>query len=170
MGNLYKTTWKTLRGPCSSKQSHKKLSSDACSVCFTHKDCSESIASYFIMFYNIRYKWWYCSRGWTCIPLHFVAVWHMAAGQPDKVTSDMEVVSKAKVQNWIPPCRKKWYLLTFTDTCWMFMETKEWMWAQGGGGWCVSAVVTVTMGHLHWCRFLLAQHANSCSLQGKMHS
>ena len=32
--------------------------------------------------------------------------------------------------------------LTFIDACWKFMETKRWMWAQWGSGWCVSAVVT----------------------------
>jgi len=31
---------------------------------------------------------------------------------------------------------------------------------------CVSALGTV--GHLRWCRFLQAQHADSCSLLGKM--
>jgi len=28
---------------------------------------------------------------------------------------------------------KKCYPLTFTDTCWMLMEAKQWMWAQWGG-------------------------------------
>ena len=32
--------------------------------------------------------------------------------------------------------------MIFIDTCWMFMDTEQWMWAQGGGAWCVSAVVT----------------------------
>jgi len=26
--------------------------------------------------------------------------------------------------------QKIWHPLTLTDTCWMFMETKQWMWAQ----------------------------------------
>ena len=50
--------------------------------------------------------------------------------------------------------QKKWHSLTFIDTCWMLMETKQWMLAQWGGGWCVSAVVTATVGDLHWCRSL----------------
>jgi len=58
--------------------------------------------------------------------------------------------------------------LTFIDACWMFMETKHWMWAQWGSGWCVSAVVTV--GHLHWYRLSWARHAGSCSLLVKIHS
>ena len=43
-----------------------------------------------------------------------------------------------KVCHWIPP----WHPLTFTDICWMFMETKQWMWAQWCSGWCVLIVVT----------------------------
>jgi len=41
--------------------------------------------------------------------------------------------------------QKKWYPLTFTDAYWMFMETKQRTGAQWGGGWCTSAVVTVTL-------------------------
>ena len=47
----------------------------------------------------------------------------------------------------IPQCP-----LTFTDTCWTFMEIEQWMWTQWGGGWCISAVVTVTVDYLPWCR------------------
>ena len=50
-----------------------------------------------------------------------------------------------KEWNLIPPCRKKWHPLTFTDACWMFLETKQWMWAKWGSGWCISAVVTATV-------------------------
>jgi len=57
-------------------------------------------------------------------------------------------VYKAKVCHWIPPYGKKLCPLTFTDTFWTFMETKEWIWAQWGGWLCVSAVVAVTMGDL----------------------
>ena len=35
--------------------------------------------------------------------------------------------------------------MTFIDTWLMFMETNQWMWAQWGGGWCVSAVATATV-------------------------
>ena len=34
---------------------------------------------------------------------------------------------------WIPLCRKKWHPLTFI-ACRTFMETKQWKWAQWGGG------------------------------------
>ena len=36
--------------------------------------------------------------------------------------------------------------------------------------WCISAVATVTVGHLYWCRFLQAWHAGSYSVLTKMHS
>jgi len=37
---------------------------------------------------------------------------------------------EAKMCHWIPPCRKKWHPLTFISACWMFMDTKQWMWTQ----------------------------------------
>jgi len=42
------------------------------------------------------------------------------------------------------PMWKKWHPLTSINACWTFKETKQWMWAQWAGGWCVSAVMTVT--------------------------
>ena len=73
----------------------------------------------------------------------------------------------AKVCHWIPPCGEKWHPLTFMNTCWTPMEPKEWMW---GSEWYIVAVATVTVGHLHRCRFSLVGHASSCSLLMKMHS
>ena len=51
--------------------------------------------------------------------------------------------SKAKVRNWIPPCRKKLHPLTFISACRTFMETKQWIWAQWGAEWCISVVATM---------------------------
>ena len=65
---------------------------------------------------------------------------------------------------------QKWHPLTFINACWMFTEAKQWMWAQWGRGRCASAVSTATVGQLHWCRFLQAEHAGSCSLPVKMQS
>ena len=65
-------------------------------------------------------------------------------------------------------CKGVLHPLTFTDAHWAFTETNQWMRAQRGSGWCVSAVVTV--GHLHWCRFWRAEHAGSCSSLAKIHS
>ena len=51
----------------------------------------------------------------------------------------------AKVWNWLPSCRKKWHTLTFVVAFWMFLETKEWMWAHRGGGWCISTMETTVV-------------------------
>ena len=48
---------------------------------------------------------------------------------------------------------KKWHPLTLINAFWTFMETKQWEWAQWDCGWCVSAVMAVTVGYLHWCSF-----------------
>ena len=78
---------------------------------------------------------------------------------------------KAKRCHWIPSSLwKRWHPLIFIDTCQTFMELSQWMWAQWGSGWCISAVVTARLGHLHWCRLLWVWYAGSCSLLVKMHS
>ena len=56
---------------------------------------------------------------------------------------------EAKVRNWIPQCGKKLPPVTFIDTCWMFMETEQWMLARWGGGWCVPAVANATWKTSH---------------------
>ena len=64
-------------------------------------------------------------------------------------------------------CAEKMSPMTFSDACRMFMETNQWMWAQWGSEWYVAAV---TLGHLHWCRFLWAWHVGSCSSLVNMQS
>ena len=92
----------------------------------------------------------------TNILLHFVAMWQMAAEwQSDKMTSLYS-------STW-----KKWHPLTFFDVCWMFLETKQWVWALWGCGWCFSAVAAETVGHLQWWRLLRAWHTSSCSSTGE---
>ena len=44
---------------------------------------------------------------------------------------------------WIPPYRKNVHPLILINTCWMFMETKQWIWEQRGSGWCISAVTKI---------------------------
>ena len=56
---------------------------------------------------------------------------------------------ETKVCNWITPCGKKLHPMTFTDACWTFTETKQWMLAQWGCGWRVSAVATATWKTSH---------------------
>ena len=38
--------------------------------------------------------------------------------------------------------QKESHPLAFIEACWMFMEAKQWMWAQRGSGWYISAVTT----------------------------
>ena len=78
-----------------------------------------------------------------------------------------ESAHEARVCHWIPPCGKKMHSLAFINACWMLIETKQWMWAQWGGVWCISAVVTA--GHLCLCWFLWARHAGYCSSWTKIH-
>lgn len=66
-----------------------------------------------------------------------------AQGQSDKMASDMEVRRKQKYIVEFFCAEKKWCPLTFINTWWMLMETSRGLWAQWGGGWCVSAAVTV---------------------------
>ena len=52
-----------------------------------------------------------------------------------------------------------------------FLNTQgDQMWTQWGSGWCISAVVTVTMDEFHLWRVLQVQHADSHSSLAKMHS
>ena len=53
--------------------------------------------------------------------------------------------------------------LTFTDACWMFIEAEQWMWAQWGSGWCVSAEATVVVTTSAGTRFC------KCSMQALVH-
>ena len=74
---------------------------------------------------------------------------------------------EAKMCHWTPLCGKKWHPLGFVDTYWMFMETKQRMWAQWGSGWCISAMATATVGRFHWCRLLQEQHEGVLFITGK---
>lgn len=135
-------------------------------ICEMYEDYSKSNASYFILLaHNIPDGyWWYSSRIWTRIPtdipLHFPAMWQMAAkGQPNKMTTDVGVQMKRRCVNEFLH-EDEWHPLTFFNAWWTFMETKRW--------WCVSAVVTV--GHLCRHRLLWVQHAGSCWSLAKMHT
>jgi len=51
---------------------------------------------------------------------------------------------EAKVSHY-SSMQKKRHPLTSINACWTFLETKQWMWAHWGSGWCVSAAVTATV-------------------------
>ena len=77
------------------------------------------------------------------ISFYFVAVWQTAAeGRADKAVSDMEVqVKQGCVIEFFQV--EKHGPIDIINVFWMFMETKQRMWAQWGSGWYISAVVTV---------------------------
>ena len=88
------------------------------------------------MTHKIRGRcWWYGSTGWTNTLLHFVATWQNGTWHGSAY--------EAKMCCWIPLWGKKWHPLTFIVACWMFMNTKQWMWAQWGGGYYIAAVETL---------------------------
>lgn len=53
------------------------------------------------------------------------------------------------IVEWNSSVQKKWHPLIFINTLWTFMETKHWMWAQWGSGWCVSVVATAAWRASH---------------------
>lgn len=64
---------------------------------------------------------------------------HMRDGSRGAVCEngyDMEVWMKQRCVS-LSSSQKKWHPVTF-------METNQWMWAQWGGGWCVSVVESAT--------------------------
>jgi len=109
-----------------------------------YKVCYESKASIFIILsHNIRGRcWWYGHTSWTFPPLFcYISLsrdrwphrssltkwhlaWHCKWSKGVSLNSSM---------------RKKWHPLKFI-TCWVYVETKQRMWAQWSGGWCISAM------------------------------
>ena len=71
----------------------------------------------------------------TDIPLHVVALYRwQQRGTPTEWCLTWECIwSKGVELNF--SMWKDLQPLTFTDACWMFMDTKQWIWAQWGGGW-----------------------------------
>ena len=120
----------------------------------TYEGCSESSTSYFIMLaHDTRGRWWwYGSRGWTFLPTFGNVLlpcerWQQRNSLTQWCLTWERVWSKHVELN--SSMLKKWCLLMFINICWMFMETKQWMLAQWGGRWCISAVVTVKWKKSH---------------------
>ena len=106
--------------------------------------------------------------------LHFVATRQMAAeGQSDTMVYEAQhswKCGESKGMERSSSTEKKLHPLTFINTCWVFLETKQWMWTQWGSGWCISVLAAVTVGHLCCCRLLWVWHVGSCSSLVKMQS
>ena len=103
--------------------------------------------SYFIMLmHKVRGRcWWYGSRGWTFPPIPFYMFlcyrWQQRGSLTQWCLTWKCIRSKGVSSN--SSMGKKWHPLTFLYTWWVFMESKQWMWAHWGGGWCITAVKTV---------------------------
>ena len=94
--------------------------------------CFESNASYFIrLAHDITGRcWWDGSRGWTFLPTsHYIlllggnrgAVWQNGIWYGSADGANMS--SNSSMQ-------KKLHPLILIKSCWMFLEAKQWMWAQ----------------------------------------
>jgi len=137
--------------------------------------CFKSNASYFTMSYHTNRGgcWQYGSRDWTFpMILHFMSLpcdrWQQR-GSLTKWCLTWKCIWSKDVEFYSSMWKKKWPLLIFIDACWMFVDTKQRLWAQRGGRWCISAAETaMTVGHLCWCRYLQIQYAGFCSLLVKM--
>lgn len=105
-----------------------------------YEGCSERNASYVIMLtHDIRGGcWWYSRRGWS-FPYSITFCCCAAGGSRGAVWQKGmwygSVYVSLNSSLW-----KKWHPLTFNNTCWVFVETKQWM--QWNSGWCISAVLT----------------------------
>jgi len=110
--------------------------------------------------------WWYGSRGWTFLSrFHYMLLLRYKWQQKGSLTKWCLTWKClwSKVESLNSSMKNKLYPLTFIHICWTFMENKQRMWVQWSGRWCISAVMTVTVIHLRWCRFLSVWHAGSCS-------
>jgi len=120
-----------------------------------YQDCSKSNASDFVLLvHDIRGKWWYGSRGWTFPPVFCHVLlpcdrWQQRGSLTQWCLSWKCIWCKSVKPN--SSMQKKWHPLTFVSACWMFMETKQWVWV-----WCVSAVATAMWNTSH----ALAGHAD----------
>ena len=131
-----------------------------------YKGCSESNASYFIkLTHDIGGGcWWYGSRGWTFPPASHYGLLLCDGWQQRGSLTKWRLTWNCKWSKGVSLnsfMQKAFHPLAFIDTCWTFLESKQWMWAQWGDGWCSSALVAV--GHLCWCRLLWVQREGSCS-------
>ena len=95
---------------------------------------------------DIRGRYWrYGSRGWTFPPIfHYIFLLCDKWQQRGSLTK-WHLIWECRWSKGVSlnsSMWKKWHPLTFIDACWTFVETKQWMWAQWGGGWCVSTVAT----------------------------
>ena len=86
--------------------------------------------------------WWYGSMGWTFPPIahHLLLLcdrWQQRSSLTKWCLTWKGVWSKGVSLN--SSKQKKLHPLTFTYAFLIVTETKQWIWAQWGGGWCFSS-------------------------------
>ena len=98
-----------------------------------------------------RDKYWYSSSSWTLPPISCYILLPCDRWQQRSSLTWKHRWSKGVSLN--SPVQKKngthWHSSMLAEH---FRETEQWMWAQWGGRSCTSAVVTMAVGHLCWCR------------------
>jgi len=115
------------------------------------ESCSESNASYFIMLaHNIRGRYWcYGSVGWTFPPALHYMLFLCDRWQQRGCMTDWCLTWKCIWREGASLNSSTWKKTALIDIHWCLlnveMETKQWMSAHFGGGWCISAVVTATV-------------------------
>ena len=103
--------------------------------------------------------WCYGSRGWTFPPIFHYMLLPCGRWQRNDSLTQWHLTWKCAWSNAVElnsSIRKKQHTLTFTDPCWIFMETKQWMWTPWGGGWYVLAVVTSSSGSPPLVQFFMS--------------
>ena len=89
--------------------------------------------------------WWDGSRGWTSPPIFHCILLLCDSWQQRGSLTQWRLIWKcigSKRVSLNSSMQKKWHLLMFINTSWMFRETNPWVWAQ----WEVA-----TVAHLCWC-------------------
>ena len=126
---------------------------------------SKSNSSYFMMSVDdIRGSCCWCgSRGWTLPPVFCSLLLLCDRWQQRGTLTQWFLTWKCVWSKGVELNSCTWNKLhswTFIDDCRIFMKTKQWMWAQWGGGWCFSVVVTVTRktNHVEDDRSLLSHY------------
>ena len=108
--------------------------------------------------HNIRGRcWWYDSRGWTFPPIfHYILLLFNRWLQRGSLTKWClaQKCARSKGVSLNSSMKKKNTPLTLTDVCWTFLETKQWIRGQSGGGWHISIHSTIWIGRLQPGHFL----------------
>ena len=145
MFKTWRATWKNLDNVCNILSAQYFLHS-------TTKDSIRAalkitpLVCFIMSARNIRDRcWWHGRRAWMFPPVsHYILLlcnrWQQRGG-----LTKWPLIWKGRRSKGVSlssSMQKKWHPFTFMKTCWMFMETQQCKWAQSGGGWCISAVMT----------------------------